>query len=78
MLSEPSFGLYVPAGHSAKVMLALVAPTVAQKPPTGHRLHEEAPGDSLNLPIGHWVQSSEPRLSEYEPIRQGKQLTLPS
>ena len=40
----PLVGLYVPAEHGVKVMLSLVAPTVAQKPPEAHWLQAEAPG----------------------------------
>ena len=38
LLELPSVGLYVPAEHGVKVMVALTAPTVAQKPPFGHWL----------------------------------------
>ena len=46
-LEAPSSGLYVPEGHGANVWLALAAPTDAQKPPTGQRLHVDAPGLEL-------------------------------
>ena len=47
MFVAPRLGLYVPAGHCSKVMLALSAPTLAQNPPTGHGLHSVALGTAL-------------------------------
>ena len=39
LLDAPTSELYVPVGHCSKVMLALAAPTDAQKPPTGQGSH---------------------------------------
>ena len=51
MLEAPGALLYVPAGHASKVIEALIAPTLAQKPPTGQSLHAVAPGLSLKEPV---------------------------
>ena len=40
-------------GHCSKVMLALAAPTLAQKPPTGQGLQLLAPTEALKLPLAH-------------------------
>ena len=59
-LDAPSIGLYVPAGHASKVMLALAAPTDAQKPPTGQSVQLVALKPSLNLPATHARQAAWP------------------
>ena len=46
-LDAPVCGLYVPAGHWVYAMLALAAPSEAQKPPTGHGLQLAAPVEAL-------------------------------
>ena len=56
----PSALLHEPAGHASNVMLALAAPTCAQKPPEGHSSHREAPGRVLKVPGGHCVHSAAP------------------
>lgn len=57
-LVAPRSGLYVPPGQRSNVMLALAAPRVAQKPPTGHASHSIAPKVLLNEPIAHAGQES--------------------
>ena len=42
--------------HCSKVILALAAPKLAQKPPTGQRSHAVASIAGLNLPMGHASQ----------------------
>ena len=58
----PVLGLYVPEGHCSNAMLALVAPTLAQKPPVGHALQLGAPVDELKDPTGHASHSLAPLL----------------
>ena len=58
-------------GHCSKVMLALAAPTLAQKPPGSHKSHAIAPGVLLNLPASHAPQAELPLLAANFP---GKQL----
>ena len=58
-------------GHCSKVMLALAAPTLAQKPPGSHKSHVVAPGALLNVPASHASHAELPLLGENFP---GKQL----
>ena len=58
LLDEPTSGLYEPAGHCTKVMLALAAPTLAQKPPTGQSSHAVARKLVVKLPAAHGVHPS--------------------
>ena len=58
-------------GHCTKVMLALAAPTLAQKPPGSHKSHSLAPGALLNLPAWHASHAELPLLAANSP---GKQL----
>ena len=78
MFDAPSVGLYVPAGHASKVMVAESAPTLAQNPPIGHGVHSVAFATALNEPDGHGVQASEPGRAAKEPGVQGKHMTLAS
>jgi hypothetical protein len=48
-------------------MLALVAPTLAQKPPSAQLSHEDAPVFALNFPFWHSVQLVLPSLAAYIP-----------
>ena len=58
-------------GHCSKVMLALAAPTLAQKPPGSHKSHTVEPGVLLNVPALHAPQAELPSLAANSP---GKQL----
>jgi hypothetical protein len=60
LLEAPEMLLNVPTGQTSKVIEALMAPTLAQKPPTGHRLHAVAPGVALKEPAGHALQLLSP------------------
>jgi len=71
LLLAPVSGLYVPAGHGVKAMLALAAPMLAQKPPTGHSEQPEAPICALYEPAGHCAHSTAPGVAEYEPTVHG-------
>ena len=54
-------------------MLALAAPTLAQKPPTGQGSHDVASVAGLNLPAGHDWQLVLAGLAAYWPGRHGRQ-----
>ena len=73
----PRLGLYVPAGHCSKVIAALEAPTVAQKPPTGQSVHELDPACALYVPTPHASQDAAPGCALIDPIVQSKHRTLP-
>lgn len=53
LLDAPASELYVPAAHCSKVMLALAAPSDAQKPPVGQALQLVARSLAPKLPAGH-------------------------
>tara|TARA_B100000795_G_scaffold91103_1_gene66425 strand:+ start:654 stop:1097 length:444 start_codon:yes stop_codon:yes gene_type:complete len=57
--------------HCSYVMLALAAPTLAQKPPGSHKSHAVAPGVLLNVPASHAPHMELPPLAANFP---GKQL----
>ena len=52
-------------------MLALAAPTAAQKPPTGHDSQDVAPIPEENFPTGQALQLVLPALAVYCPGLQG-------
>ena len=57
-------------------MLALAAPTLAQKPPGSHNSHAVAPGALLNVPALHAPHSELPMLAANFPGKQSMQ-TVP-
>ena len=59
-------------------MLALAAPTLAQKPPGSHKSHVVARVVLLNVPGAHGVQlwSPLPDLAEKDPGAHGMQLAI--
>ena len=50
-------------GHCVKVMLALAAPTLGQKPPDWHESHSVAPVVELNVPAPHGSHAALPALA---------------
>jgi len=56
LLEAPVMLLNVPGGHPSKAIAALMAPTLAQKPPTGQGLQAVALGVALKEPAGHALQ----------------------
>ena len=60
-------------GHCSKVMLALAAPTLAQKPPGSHKSHAIAPDELLKVPTPHGSHSELPSLAAYCPGKQSMQ-----
>ena len=58
LVTAPSVGLNVPAGQSSKVMLALAAPTVEQKPPIGQSEHSNERSPAEKEPARHAGQLS--------------------
>ena len=60
LLVAPIAALQVPAGQGSNVMLALAAPTVAQKPPGLQESQTVAPGRPLNVPAAQGVQVEAP------------------
>ena len=73
----PSSALYVPAEHCSKVMDADAAPTDAQKPPTGHWLHDDAPGLALYVPMPQGSHAADPDDAACAPRAHGKHMTEP-
>ena len=65
-------------GHCSKVMLALAAPTLAQKPPGSHKEQFVARGALLNVPRAHDVQLwlPLPDIAEKDPGAHGMQLAF--
>ena len=54
-------------------MLALAAPTLAQKPPGSHKSHAIAPDELLKVPTPHGSHSELPSLAAYCPGKQSMQ-----
>ena len=53
-------------------MLALAAPSLAQKPPMAHSSHAVEPTSELNLPTGHCEQLVLLGFAAYCPARHGR------
>ena len=70
----PKAALQVPLGQGSKVMLALAAPTVAQKPPGAHAWQLEAPGVLLNEPASQLSQLVAPGKALYLPTPQSEHI----
>ena len=63
LLNAPTDGLNVPAAHGSNVCRRLAAPSEAQKPPTGHALHELAPATSESVPAAQAVHPALPLIA---------------